>query len=180
MPKQQRSQGKGKPRLNERGFGKSLIRQQRENDPYTRGVKERTNMVSILDNSALSDYVDTMQMEDQMVDVQRGREFEICVVEKVEKVRQQELTSIGFQYEHLSIPRKPAWDRNMTAEEVDRREKDAFLAWRRDIASVEANAGGKRVTPFEKNIEVRFPLSLTTPSSFLERVAIYVHTHSFN
>jgi large subunit GTPase 1 len=35
---------------------------------------------------------------------------------------------------HLSVPRKPAWNLTMSAEEVDRREKDAFLIWRRNIA----------------------------------------------
>lgn len=39
-----------------------------------------------------------------------------------------------FQYSHLSIPRKPHWTREMTADDVDRREKDAFLEWRREIA----------------------------------------------
>jgi hypothetical protein len=44
-----------------------------------------------------------------------------------------------FEHEHLQIPRKPAWDRTMTPEDVDRREKNAFLAWRREIAVLENN-----------------------------------------
>lgn len=42
----------------------------------------------------------------------------------------------------------------MTADEVDRREKDAFLEWRREIASMEVANQSFRVTPFEKNLEV--------------------------
>lgn len=42
----------------------------------------------------------------------------------------------------------------MTAEEVDRREKDSFLQWRREIAALEQAETGRKVTPFEKNIEV--------------------------
>ena len=40
----------------------------------------------------------------------------------------------SFDYEHLKIPRKPYWNRDMTPEDVDRNEKDAFLDWRRNIA----------------------------------------------
>lgn len=42
----------------------------------------------------------------------------------------------------------------MTAEEVDRHEKDAFLTWRREIALLEQTHETKKVTPFEKNLEV--------------------------
>ena len=42
----------------------------------------------------------------------------------------------------------------MSAEEVDRREKDAFLSWRREIAAMEDANSHKKATPFEKNIEV--------------------------
>lgn len=34
----------------------------------------------------------------------------------------------------LRIPRRPAWSRDMTAEQVDQQEREAFLAWRRDLA----------------------------------------------
>ena len=71
--------------------------------------------------------------------------------------------------EQLQIPRRPAWTDDMPAEELHRREKEAFLAWRRAIAKVELERGGgitndspgmeATVTPFEKNIEVG-PLSL--------------------
>jgi hypothetical protein len=44
----------------------------------------------------------------------------------------------------------------MTAAELDRAEKEVFLEWRREIASLEELGGGRvKVTPFEKNLEVR-------------------------
>jgi len=53
------------------------------------------------------------------------------------------------------VPRRPAWHPGMTAAELDRAEKDAFLEWRREIASLEEASGDRaRVTPFEKNLEV--------------------------
>ena len=65
----------------------------------------------------------------------------------------------------LQIPRRPAWSDEMPAEELHRREKEAFLEWRREIARSELEHGGgvagvavpgkeAAVTPFEKNIEV--------------------------
>jgi hypothetical protein len=42
-----------------------------------------------------------------------------------------------FDYKHLKIPRKPSWTRTMTADEVDRRETDNFLDWRREISQME-------------------------------------------
>jgi hypothetical protein len=37
-------------------------------------------------------------------------------------------------FEHLSLPRKPAWNRDMTAEEVDENERKVFLTWRRNLS----------------------------------------------
>lgn len=34
----------------------------------------------------------------------------------------------------LRIPRRPPWSRDMTGEQVEAQERDAFLAWRRDLA----------------------------------------------
>ena len=34
----------------------------------------------------------------------------------------------------FSISCRPEWDENMTAEELDQRERDAFLQWRRQLA----------------------------------------------
>jgi large subunit GTPase 1 len=43
----------------------------------------------------------------------------------------------------------------MSAAELDRLEKEAFLAWRREIAEAEEASGNTlKVTPFEKNLEV--------------------------
>ena len=53
----------------------------------------------------------------------------------------------------LRIPRRPAWRREQSPEEVDAQERAAFLAWRRELAAVEATEL-LVLTPFEKNLEV--------------------------
>ncbi|KAL2887779.1 Large subunit GTPase 1 [Ceratocystis lukuohia] len=53
----------------------------------------------------------------------------------------------------LTVPRRPKWDKNTTAEELDRLEKAAFLDWRRGLAEVQEN-NDLLLTPFERNLEV--------------------------
>lgn len=64
-------------------------------------------------------------------------------------------------FRELSVPRRPAWDEKTTATELDKREKDVFLEWRRAIARREeeitlnsSSASSFGVTPFEKNLEI--------------------------
>jgi len=63
-----------------------------------------------------------------------------------------------FRFKELSVPRRPAWDESTTPDELNVREKDSFLDWRRSIAQREeqiaALGGSATVTPFEKNLEV--------------------------
>jgi len=53
----------------------------------------------------------------------------------------------------LTVPRRPPWSKEMEADALDAREREAFLLWRRDLASLE-ESGGFTVTPFEKNLQV--------------------------
>ncbi|KAG7346964.1 HSR1-like GTP-binding protein [Nitzschia inconspicua] len=71
--------------------------------------------------------------------------------------------SSHFAFQELSVPRRPAWDETTTADELHRREKEAFLDWRRGIAQKEeeiifksstGSISSLGVTPFEKNIEI--------------------------
>mmetsp|Transcript_12051 Transcript_12051/g.28165 ORF Transcript_12051/g.28165 Transcript_12051/m.28165 type:complete len:736 (-) Transcript_12051:65-2272(-) len=72
-----------------------------------------------------------------------------------------ERVNSNFAFKELSVPRRPAWDATTTAAELDQREKDAFLDWRRAIAHREeeislrsSSISSLGVTPFEKNIEI--------------------------
>lgn len=61
------------------------------------------------------------------------------------------------QREHareLIVPRRPAWDTDMTKYQLARRENDAFLEWRRKLAHLQETNEDLLLTPFERNIEV--------------------------
>lgn len=55
--------------------------------------------------------------------------------------------------ERLTVPRRPKWDANTTAHELDDREKLALLEWRRGLAELQEN-NDLLMTPFERNLEV--------------------------
>ncbi|KAK9244820.1 P-loop containing nucleoside triphosphate hydrolase protein [Lipomyces tetrasporus] len=55
--------------------------------------------------------------------------------------------------QRLTVPRRPAWDDTTTPGELDRRERAAFLEWRRGLAELEERHD-LLLTPFERNLEV--------------------------
>ncbi|KAI8064428.1 hypothetical protein BC940DRAFT_277199 [Gongronella butleri] len=55
--------------------------------------------------------------------------------------------------DRLTIPRRPHWDKTMTAEQLHRNERESFLNWRRGMAQLE-DEEGLLLTPYEKNLEV--------------------------
>eukprot|EP01116_Phalansterium_solitarium_P013334 TRINITY_DN30712_c0_g1_i1.p1 TRINITY_DN30712_c0_g1~~TRINITY_DN30712_c0_g1_i1.p1 ORF type:complete len:726 (-),score=289.15 TRINITY_DN30712_c0_g1_i1:389-2566(-) len=64
---------------------------------------------------------------------------------------QQELMENSWNL--LTIPRRPEWTPDMSAEQVNRNEREAFLNWRRELAKIEEE-DKLAITPFEKNVEV--------------------------
>lgn len=54
--------------------------------------------------------------------------------------------------DQLKIPRRPKWNKETSAEDLERAENDAFLNWRRDLALLQEN-NEILMTPYEKNLE---------------------------
>eukprot|EP01038_Epipyxis_sp_PR26KG_P004764 gene4764-6682_t len=155
MPKQG-GQGKGKPKRKDKDFGKALIRRHLQGNLGENGTKTQksANLLSILDNSALDDFINTTEMEGEGVEVMRIHKNDAFLIESSTQRTTQKMSVKDFQYEHLVIPRKPSWDKMMSADDVDHKEKESFLLWRRNIAALESNDFSLKVTPFEKNIDV--------------------------
>ncbi|PSN71067.1 P-loop containing nucleoside triphosphate hydrolase protein [Corynespora cassiicola Philippines] len=53
----------------------------------------------------------------------------------------------------LSVPRRPHWDEKTTPQQLDVRERESLLQWRRGLAELQEN-NDLLMTPFERNIEV--------------------------
>jgi large subunit GTPase 1 len=55
--------------------------------------------------------------------------------------------------EKLSVPRRPHWDDKTTPQQLDTRERESLLQWRRGLAELQEN-NDLLMTPFERNLEV--------------------------
>ena len=50
------------------------------------------------------------------------------------------------------FPPRPVWDSATSPEQLDLRERESYLTWRRNLAKLEEKEG-LLLTPFEKNLE---------------------------
>ncbi|XP_072036125.1 large subunit GTPase 1 homolog [Amphiura filiformis] len=123
------------------------------NDGYDWG---RLNLTSITEQSALDEFLTTAQLA--------GTEFtaeklNIKVIDpqqhtglpSAEDVRAIEEAQ-ELNKDLLKIPRRPKWDADTTAEELDQSERDSFLEWRRQLALLQEKEH-LVITPFERNLE---------------------------
>ncbi len=53
----------------------------------------------------------------------------------------------------LNVPRRPEWDDTTSAHDLQQRERESFLEWRRELAQLEEEEG-LLMTPYERNLEV--------------------------
>ncbi|KAM0257425.1 hypothetical protein ACHAQJ_004371 [Trichoderma viride] len=68
----------------------------------------------------------------------------------------EERTVLGKHRQHrnrLTVPRRPHWDASTTPRELDIREREALVQWRRGLAELQ-ESNDLLMTPFERNIEV--------------------------
>ncbi|XP_052284041.1 large subunit GTPase 1 homolog isoform X2 [Dreissena polymorpha] len=157
--------GKNKQRS---GVGRSLIK-----DRF--GQKNRTAGDSFLHTSELSDGFEWGRLNLQSVTEQNNLDDFLATAElagtefTAEKLnvkfvprdsgglpRGEDLLAIqGLHKQHenlLRIPRRPQWSSEMSASELDQKERQAFLEWRRSLAFLQED---ERIvmTPYEKNLD---------------------------
>ncbi|KAM1005776.1 GTPase LSG1-2-like [Malus sylvestris] len=70
-----------------------------------------------------------------------------------EQGREQKRKEEALHAGSLRVPRRPAWTPQMSVEELDNNERQAFLTWRRSLARLEEN-DKLLLTPFEKNLDI--------------------------
>ena len=127
------------------------------------------NRASVLDVNDLDDFLIQAEMADREFVSEKEQMVVLDATARAAGVGDasgviingNERTNSNFAFKELSVPRRPAWDETTTAAELDQREKDAFLEWRRAIAEREeeialrsSHTSSLGVTPFEKNLEI--------------------------
>lgn len=107
--------------------------------------EEKPSLKSNLEPNSLDDFVSLVEMSKREFEVQHRNDY-FGVSDFVDKntiVRGNEADRLkafaktqqeGSKYRSLKVPRRPEWTREMSAEELQAKEVQSFIEWRRDIA----------------------------------------------
>ncbi|CAL9061037.1 unnamed protein product [Musa banksii] len=131
--------------------GRALRLEQRR---VLESVTEVSDIDSILEKAAEADRVYSFDNPSPHVLINLDRDASSDTdgmpVEERRKLQKQEE---ALHASSLRVPRRPPWNAQMSVEELDSNENQAFLEWRRNLARLEEN--DKLVlTPFEKNLDI--------------------------
>lgn len=118
---------------------------------------------SVTQENSLDEFLSTAQLADTDFSAERGQQVKIIKVGNTNIINSSGLLStdemLAMRQKHmmfenkLTIPRRPKWFKQQSRLEIERQENLAFLAWRRDLASLTEN-NDLLLTPFERNLEV--------------------------
>lgn len=118
---------------------------------------KKNNMQSVIESNDLEEMMNLADLADRDFTAEKSNVVVISTgaVEALDEERAtQARREAESRHAHrLRIPRRPPWDASTSPEELDVRERTAFLDWRRDLASLESEEH-LVLTPFEKNLEV--------------------------
>ncbi|SCU77866.1 LADA_0A02608g1_1 [Lachancea dasiensis] len=120
---------------------------------------------SVTQESALDEFLNTAELADKDFAADRHSNVKIIRMDAGSDSRSQGVSLSNAQKQKLNeqqrkqaanliVPRRPAWDENMTRFQLERQEKEAFLDWRRKLATLQETNEDLLLTPFERNIEV--------------------------
>ncbi|XP_018423062.1 PREDICTED: large subunit GTPase 1 homolog isoform X2 [Nanorana parkeri] len=123
------------------------------NDGYDWG---RLNLQSVTEQSCLDDFLATAELAGTEFVAEKlnitfvPAEHRTGLLTSEESNRIQKLHEENKQF--LCIPRRPHWDENTSAEDLQQAERESFLKWRRQLATLEEE---KKLilTPFERNLD---------------------------
>lgn len=153
-------------------LGRHLIKTQRGQNSRRKETKEswlhtseiqdgsdwnRLNLQSVTEQNTLQEFLETAELAGVEFTAERlnvkivGIGSVTGVLGEAERIRVEKLQEEKKQF--VTIPRRPSWDANTTAEELALNERDVFLNWRRNMALLQEN-DGLLLTPYEKNLDV--------------------------
>eukprot|EP00058_Branchiostoma_floridae_P015771 XP_002601259.1 hypothetical protein BRAFLDRAFT_95036 [Branchiostoma floridae] len=99
----------------------------------------RLNLQSVTEQSSLDDFLATAALAGTEFEAEKlnikfvNPDVNVGLLTEEEEKEVQKAQEDNRQY--ISIPRRPAWDETTSADELQRRERDSFLEWRRQLAS---------------------------------------------
>ena len=116
-------------------------------------------MRSVTEQAALDEFLSTAELAGtdftaekmnnvKIIHTDQRNPYLLSAAEERSAVRKQNANK-----NRLTVPRRPHWDETTTPQELDRRERDSLLDWRRGLAELQ-ESNDLLMTPFERNLEV--------------------------
>ncbi|KZT35631.1 P-loop containing nucleoside triphosphate hydrolase protein [Sistotremastrum suecicum HHB10207 ss-3] len=161
LPKAKKNAGLGRAIINKKAKDARTVR---DGNSYTTDLDSTDRLKSVTQERDLDEFLNTAQLagteftaEKQNVIIIQNPDvgvssahnpFLLSAQEERETVQKHQKNK-----EKLRVPRRPRWTKDLTAEQLERQERDAFLEWRRGLAVLQ-EAENLVFTPFERNLEV--------------------------
>lgn len=122
------------------------------NDGYDWG---RLNLQSVTEESSFQEFLSTAELAGtefnaEKLNIKFVNPNSGGLLSKSEKKKVLEIQEENKSF--VKIPRRPKWNSSINAEELHTLEKEAFLEWRRHLASLQ-EIEGLILTPYERNLE---------------------------
>lgn len=120
-------------------------------------VAENTavNLKSVTELNSLDEFLETAQLAGTEFTAERLNIHYVHAPSLgiVSDVESEMIRSAQERYkDSIRIPRRPEWNENMTAEELEGLERESFLEWRRSLADIQEQ-DNIMLTPYEKNLD---------------------------
>ncbi|KAJ4367158.1 hypothetical protein N0V83_007688 [Neocucurbitaria cava] len=155
--------GKGKGADMRRGnFQQGIERTGQNGEKYITNEKKEAawvKMRSVTEQGALDDFLSTAELAG--TDFTAEKMNNVKIIHKDQKnpylLSAAEERNVARKHKEnknrLTVPRRPKWDEHTTPQELDTRERESLLQWRRGLAELQEN-NDLLMTPFERNLEV--------------------------
>lgn len=116
-------------------------------------------MRSVTEQAALDEFLSTAELAGtdftaekmkniKIIHTDQRNPYLLSATEEKSAVRKQ-----AVRKNRLTVPRRPAWNKSTTPQELDQLERASLLDWRRGLAELQ-DTEDLLMTPFERNIEV--------------------------
>ncbi|KAI1767720.1 P-loop containing nucleoside triphosphate hydrolase protein [Hypoxylon sp. FL1150] len=153
--------GKGKGSDRKRGTAVTRINHATGEEYITNDRKEAAwvKMRSVTEQGALDEFLATAELAGTDFTAEKMNNVKIIHTDQrnpylLSATEERNVMSKHAKHRaRLTVPRRPKWDANTTASELDQLERESFLNWRRGLAELQEH-NDLLMTPFERNLEV--------------------------
>ncbi|XP_031780417.1 large subunit GTPase 1 homolog [Nasonia vitripennis] len=141
------------PRKNHKRDGEDFLHTVDMQDGYDWG---RLNLQSVTEESSFQEFLATAELADMDFQAEKLNIKFISTKNNIDLPSKEEQEGILKLHEEnkslLKIPRRPKWDKSTTSHELQTKEKEEFLEWRKRLSILQEKEN-ILMTPYEKNLE---------------------------